>query len=68
MVRPKPKENGLKTNRDISKDGKCFHYESLVIGKETALFFLKESRKLKAVRGSVSSIYVIDDDTKYRKT
>ena len=68
MVRPKPKENGLKPNRDISEDGKCFHYKSLVIGKETALFFLKESRKLKAVRGSVSSIYIIDDDTKYRKT
>ena len=68
MVRPKTKGKWIETHGDISKDGKCFHYESLVIGKETALFFLKESRKLKAVRGSVSSIYVIDDDTKYQKT
>ena len=68
MVRPKPKENELKTNRDINKDGKCFHYESLVVGKETTLFFLEKVKEAKAVRGTVSSIYVIDDDTKYQKT
>ena len=58
----------MKPNGDISKDGKCFHYESLVVGKETALFLLEKVKEAKAVRGSVSSIYVIDDDTKYQKT
>ena len=42
------RKNGLKPYRDISKDGKCFHYESLVIGKETALFFLERVKKAKS--------------------
>ncbi|KAK8610011.1 hypothetical protein V6N13_026555 [Hibiscus sabdariffa] len=40
-------ENVLKPKGAISKDGKCFHYSSLVIGRETALSILKKSRKLK---------------------
>ena len=68
MVRPKPKENGLKPMESLAKMESVSIMKSLVNRKETALFFLKKSRKLKAVRGSVSSIYIIDDDTKYQKT
>ena len=64
----KTKGKWIETHGDISKDESVSIMKSLVNEKETALFFLKKSRKLKAVRGSVSSIYIIDDDTKYQKT
>ena len=48
MVRPKPKENGLKPMETLAKDESVFIMKSLVNEKETALFFLEEIKKAKS--------------------
>ena len=51
---------GLKPNGNISKDGKCFHYEKVWSMKRNCPVFLEEVKKAKAVGGSISGIYVIN--------
>ena len=45
----KTKENGLKLNRNISKDESVFIMKVWSLKRKLPCFFLKESRKLKAV-------------------
>ena len=49
----KTKGKWIETHGIISKDGKCFHHEKSGQWKGNCPVFLKKSRKLKAVRGSV---------------
>ncbi|KAK8680799.1 hypothetical protein V6N13_109737 [Hibiscus sabdariffa] len=53
-------KNVLKPKGAISKDGKCFHCNKSGHWKRNCPVYLEEVKKAKAVRASVSGIYVID--------
>ncbi|KAK9020229.1 hypothetical protein V6N11_054719 [Hibiscus sabdariffa] len=53
-------KNVLKPKGAISKDGKCFHCNKSGHWKRNCPVYLEEVKKAKAVRASISGIYVID--------
>ncbi|KAL4304477.1 hypothetical protein GQ457_10G009610 [Hibiscus cannabinus] len=59
--RTKPKrKNALKPRGGISKEGKCFHCDKPGHWKTNCPVYLEDVKKAKAVKASVSGIYVID--------
>ncbi|KAK8573834.1 hypothetical protein V6N13_096765 [Hibiscus sabdariffa] len=55
-TKPKGKE-ALKPKGVVSKDGKCFHSANVDIGKETARFILKISRRLKQLEHQFQGLH-----------